>query len=75
MKINKVKRSIKTLAVGLIFLMMLAISSVLTEATTCEEAFWKCANDPVNGVIFGGAVYCVNGYIFCKKYIEKNSEK
>ena len=73
MKQKREKRSTKIITVSIIFFLMLTLSPILTEAVTCEEAFWKCVNDPINGVIFGGAVYCINGYIFCKKYIEGNA--
>lgn len=69
------KRSTKTVSVCMLFLLMLTFIPVISEAITCEEALWNCLNDPINGVLIGGAVYCFNGYVFCKKYIEKDTAK
>lgn len=73
MKKERRKRLNKIVTVSMLFLLMLAFIPVVSEAITCEEALWKCLNDPVNGILLGGAVYCMNGYIFCKKYIEKGT--
>lgn len=75
MKLKRSRSSIKIVSVCMLFLLTLTFFPVISEAITCEEALWKCLNDPVNGLIIGGAVYCLNGYVFCKKYIEKDKAK
>lgn len=75
MKQKRAKRSVKNIALGLLFLLMLTFIPLVAEAMTCEEAFWSCVNDPMNGTYMGGALYCINGYVFCKKYIEKDTAK
>jgi hypothetical protein len=35
----------------------------------CETALIACLSDPFNLPIFG-VIYCLEGYAFCKKYIE-----
>jgi hypothetical protein len=51
---------------------VLGLAPAILEAGKCEEAFFRCMNDfwwQVTG--YFGMVYCSNGYIFCKTYIEK----
>jgi hypothetical protein len=36
----------------------------------CESAFLRCSSDPYWQAVAFGVVYCVTGYVFCKKYIE-----
>lgn len=53
-----------------VFCLLLCLSVLPAEAGPCEEAFLRCASDPmwVNGL--GAAIYCINGYLFCLKYIK-----
>ncbi len=61
-------RKISFLLVGLI--LFLGMSALYVQAKECENAFLKCARDPVVMTSLVGGLYCGIGYIFCKKYIE-----
>lgn len=50
--------------------LLLCFSVLPGQAGPCEDAFLRCASDPmwVNGM--AAAFYCINGYLFCLKYIK-----
>lgn len=64
------KKIVRILLLALVSVLVFGVGAQIVEAGGCEDAFWACINDPINGTWYGGAVYCINGYLFCKKYIE-----
>lgn len=52
-----------------VFCLLLCFTVLPGEAGPCERAFLRCTSDPmwINGL--AAAVYCINGYLFCLKYI------
>ena len=67
---QKSKR-MKGMTIGvLIIVLFFCVGMIDLYSGDCERAFMRCANDPLwQAVLFGG-VYCITGYVFCKKYIE-----
>ena len=63
---------ISVLKKGIIFIVLLAVllglSPMEIKAGNCEKAFLNCVYDPFLNII--ASVFCLNGYVFCKKYIE-----
>ncbi|MBN1939015.1 MAG: hypothetical protein JW843_05490 [Candidatus Aminicenantes bacterium] len=59
---------------ALLLLAVLAVSAGATflEAGVCWEAFFRCIDDPFIKAwpIGSGQVYCLNGLLFCLKYID-----
>ena len=58
-------------------LILLALSFVIfttgiqsLEAGACERAFENCMNELFMEANMLWIVYCANGYLFCKKYID-----
>ena len=39
-------------------------------AGDCEDALFRCMEDPYWHMTLAGPVYCAIGYLFCKKYVE-----
>lgn len=62
---NMAKMTVAVLLVGL----FLCLGATALQAGSCERAFMNCINDPYWMGIFA-PVFCVNGYVFCKKYID-----
>jgi hypothetical protein len=59
------------LAIGMMFvLLFLCIGMNVVHSGECEEALLRCSHDPYWQAVAFGVVYCVTGYVFCKKYIE-----
>jgi hypothetical protein len=67
---QKSKR-MKGMTVGLIFLVLFfGVGMIDVRSAECENAFMRCTSDPYWQAVAFGVVYCVTGYVFCKKYIE-----
>jgi hypothetical protein len=69
---RKISTTAKTLsAVLLLAIVALGLWVPAARAGICESALIECMNDEWN-VTFGPfeGVYCILGYVFCKKYIE-----
>jgi len=67
---KRIQKAIKRAALVLLILVLLfGLSSVFLEAGACEAAFSVCWLES-SFMDVGGFVYCANGYLFCKKYIE-----
>lgn len=64
------KRKSKIALVLAVFALFFCLHSAKLEAAKCEEAFFRCINDPFVGTNLAGPLYCGVGYVFCKKYIE-----
>ena len=68
------KRSRKCLrgfAIGMVFVILfLCAGMAVVHSGECEEALLRCSYDPYWQAVAFGAVYCITGYVFCKKYIE-----
>jgi len=45
-------------------------SAVGVQAARCEQALQRCLHDPLLMNMIG-SLFCLNGYVFCKTYIEK----
>jgi len=65
---NKITKKIAFILV--IFTIFISLSAVSLEAGKCEEAFFRCFDDPYWRAVPFGIIYCETGYLFCKKYIE-----
>ena len=66
----KSKRS-RGLAIGMVFLVLfIFVGMIDLHSNECEKAFMRCSQDPYWRAVIYGVVYCVTGYVFCKKYIE-----
>lgn len=65
-------KRIRILVAALILIcLVFGMNVVSMQAGGCEDAFLRCLYDPFNLVNqISGGVYCLSGYIFCKKYIE-----
>jgi hypothetical protein len=60
----------KSAAILCLLVLIAGAGAGLLEAGRCFDAFIRCGNDPfVMGTLTGGA-YCLNGYMFCLKFIE-----
>ena len=60
---------------GLTIVMVFAVLFICAGMTSlhsdgCEKAFLRCTEDPYWQAVAFGVVYCITGYVFCKKYIE-----
>ena len=70
------KKTNKTmLNVVLIFLLIFMVIDICAfaeepEPGPCEIALYRCLFDPLNFGTAEGALHCLAGYIFCKKYID-----
>jgi hypothetical protein len=62
---------LKGLAIGLVVVVLfLCVGMLDLHSGECEKAFMRCSEDPYWRAVAHGIVYCVTGYVFCKKYIE-----
>jgi hypothetical protein len=50
---------------------LIGASPALLEADGCEAAYYRCVIDPFVIGHFLGSIYCITGYLFCKKYVEE----
>ena len=66
---NKITKKIAFILV--IFTIFISLSAVSLEAGRCEEAFFRCLDDPFWKAAPFGIIFCATGYFFCKKYIER----
>jgi len=61
----------KGFTIGMVFMVLfLCIGMIDLHSGGCENAFMRCSQDPYWQAVAFGVVYCVTGYVFCKKYIE-----
>jgi len=78
----KIQKSTKKVALILAFFMLLmSVDLVLLTAEegeeeyrSCDEALKECLGDSLILIILNPrkVIYCVGGWIFCKKYVEKH---
>lgn len=52
-----------------LFLASLVFSGGYLSADRCEDALFKCLDDPLIHLMLGGPLFCAHGYIFCLKYL------
>ncbi len=61
----------KGFTIGMVFMVLfLCVGMIDLHSGGCENAFMRCSQDPYWQAVAFGVVYCVTGYVFCKKYIE-----
>lgn len=78
----KIQKNTKKVALLLAFFMLLmSVDLVLLTAEegeeeyrSCGEAFMECLGDNLILIILDPkkAIYCVSGWVFCKRYVEKH---
>jgi len=61
----------KLLILVVLFAVVFCLNAAVVEAGDCEEAFMRCVEDPFVSAFLGGGMFCIIGYVFCKKYIER----
>jgi len=64
------RRLFRGIAVVLLAVLAVSAGAGFLEAGVCWDAFLRCAEDPANWGFLTYGAYCLNGYIFCLKYIE-----
>ena len=67
---NRNKRMSKTkrgIVLCIVVLVLFSICPLETRAGNCEKALLNCLYDPFLNI--AASIFCLNGYIFCKKYI------
>jgi len=66
------KKRIKTkTAIFMLFMLIcFFIQAMPLQSARCEAGFFRCIEDPFWASSYLGTVYCLNGYVFCKKYVE-----
>jgi hypothetical protein len=65
--------------IALMLLAVMAVSAVagemeegVVDAGDCWDAFLRCADDPIlKAFNLTHGLYCLNGYVFCMKYVVK----
>ena len=70
---KKTKRAFLCVVLSfLLFIMVIDICAFAEELELgpCEIALYRCMYDPLNFGTAEGALHCLLGYIFCKKYID-----
>jgi len=73
--------AVKRLSRGIVLMLLavMAVSAVAGEieageidAGDCWDAFLRCADDPIlKAFNLTHGLYCLNGYVFCLKYVVK----
>jgi len=64
-------RSVKGWVIVAAFLVLLSgLAAADLHAGECENAMFRCMDDPYWHMTLAGPVYCAVGYLFCKKYVE-----
>jgi len=77
----KIQKNTKKAALILaLFLLLMSSDIVLLNAAeyrSCGEALMECLGDNLISIILDPvtALYCIGGWIFCKKYVEKHLPK
>ena len=76
--ISRIQKSLKKSSLILVFFLFLMSAGTVTleakkETKTCDEAFMACMDDgpSIWFALLGHATYCFAGWVFCKKYVEK----
>ena len=69
MERTSMKRGYRAAAWLIVLGLLVGLGSAVCLAGPCEQALLKCINDPVWMNMFG-SFFCLNGYLFCLKYIE-----
>lgn len=75
--IFQIQKHIRKVTLILIVLMIfISIGAAEQDNGKCEEAFIKCMIDaarhlPMFSMLYIQSVYCIGGYLFCKKYLDK----
>jgi hypothetical protein len=65
------RKIVRGAAFVLLVLLAVAAGSGFLEAGVCWDAFMRCTEDPVvRAWWLSSGLYCLNGYVFCLKYIE-----
>jgi hypothetical protein len=67
---NKAAFSKRLLILLVLSLAILAVGVQSLEAGACERAFENCMNELFMEANMLWIIYCANGYVFCKKYIQ-----
>ena len=64
-------KRMRWIATGMVFVVLfLCVGMTVVHSNECEKAFLRCSYDPYWQAVAFGGIYCVTGYVFCKKYIE-----
>ncbi|MCJ7682217.1 MAG: hypothetical protein MUP70_15940 [Candidatus Aminicenantes bacterium] len=70
MKKNKKYQKGNRLFVVVILVGMIHLTGAVgVHAGRCEQALGRCIHDPLMMNMIG-SLFCLNGYVFCKTYIE-----
>jgi hypothetical protein len=68
---NRKNRSVKGWVIVVAFLVVISgLLAADVRAGECENALFRCMDDPYWHMTLAGPVYCATGYLFCKKYVE-----
>ncbi len=68
---KRTSKCMKGITIGLVIVVFfLCIGMSDLHSGECEKAFMRCTEDPFWRATPFGVVYCITGYVFCKKYIE-----
>ncbi len=80
--VSKIQKNTKKVALILAFFMLLMSADLVLltaeegeeEYRSCGEAFKECLGNNLISIILDPkkALYCVYGWVFCKKYVEKH---
>jgi uncharacterized membrane protein YqaE (UPF0057 family) len=60
----------------IIFTIFLSVNVSSLEAGACEKALVNCLFDSLGSIpfftrVYTDIAYCLNGWVFCQKYVEK----
>lgn len=67
---NKEKKRGRS-ALLVLLLVSLVLGGGYLKADQCEDALFKCLDDPFIHLMLGGPLFCAHGYIFCLKYLSR----
>jgi len=70
MFLDKNKR-IKYVTIIIAVLLFVGSTQIIKADWTCEDAFGLCVIMRWNPYNFGELISCIQGYSFCKKYVEQ----
>ena len=61
----------KKTALAMVFVALFFCAAMMDlRAGACEDALFRCLDDPFWQATLSGPIYCAAGYLFCKKYVE-----
>jgi hypothetical protein len=78
--ISQIQKNMKKASLILIiFIVFLSANVSQVEAGRCERALSSCLLDSILNIpffarVYSDIAYCLNGWIFCQKYIEEQDK-